>query len=261
MSSQPFRVDGKLSLVTGGNRGIGFGIAEVLAEAGSDLILAARTHDELESAAAELRKTGRNVITAVCDLSRPDSIPAWFDELVARHGRPDILINAAGTTRRGPTETLPLDDWNFTLTVNLTSLFVMSQAFARQLFSARQSGQNETGKIINIASLTTHAARPTIAPYTASKGGVGQLTKAMAVEWADRGIWVNAVAPGYIETKMTEPLVANAEFDAWVRKRCPLGRWGIPRDVALPVLFLASPASDFITGQILYVDGGWSAAL
>jgi gluconate 5-dehydrogenase len=208
----------------------------------------------LDRAAAELRRTGRQVQVAPIDLRETERIPAWYDRLVAEHGRPDILVNAAGITRRAPAEETTPADWNDTLAVNLTAVFVLSQAFARHLIAA-----GAKGKIINIASLMTAAARKTTAAYTASKGGIGQLTKALAVDWADKGILVNAVAPGYVTTKLTEPLWKDSAFDAWVKQRCPLGRWATPEDIAWPAVFLASPAADYVTGQILFVDGGWMA--
>lgn len=253
--SGKFDLTGRLALITGGGRGIGLGIASALAEAGADVILVARHVDELDAAAATLRaKTGRRAGAAPFDLRDSAAIPDWYSAAVRTHGRPDILVNAAGITRRSPAEDLALQDWEDTLAINLTATFLVSQAFARACFAA-----NARGRIINIASLMTAAARRTTAAYTASKGGIGQLTKALAVDWADRGILVNAIAPGYIDTALTEPLRKDPKFDAWVKQRCPLGRWGMAEDVAWPAVFLASPAADYITGQILYVDGGWMA--
>lgn len=249
-----FRLDGKCALITGASKGIGLGIARAMAAAGSDILLVARESAELQRAGEELRATGRCVAACPLDLHDTGGIPGWFDDVVARHGRPGILVNAAGITRRAPAEDLSMEDWNETLAVNLTATFVMAQSFARH---AIQAGAG--GKIVNIASLMTAAARRTTAAYTASKGGVGQLTKALAVDWADKGIFVNAIAPGYIETKLTEPLWTDPDFDAWVKKRTPLGRWGKPEDIALTAVFLASRASDFITGQVIFVDGGWMA--
>jgi gluconate 5-dehydrogenase len=251
---QQFRIDGRLALVTGASKGIGRGIARAFASGGANLVLVARDAAELERAADSLRGATTTVATSAYDLRRTDGIAAWFDQVVERYGRPDILVNAAGITLRSPAEQTTVEDWNETLALNLTAVFLLSQAFARHLIAARARG-----KIINIASLMTAAARRTVSAYAASKGGVGQLTKALAVDWADKGIHVNAIAPGFIETKLTEPLKNDPEFDAWVQRRCPMGRWGTPEDVALPALFLASPAADFITGQILYVDGGWLA--
>ena len=253
-SAHKFQLEGRRVLVTGGSRGIGLGIAGAMAGAGADVILVARKPDELEAAAGPLRETGRQIRVAPFDLLRTEAIPAWFDRVVEEHGRPDLLVNAAGITRRAPAEDLKAEDWNDTLAINLTAVFLLSQAFARACFAA-----GARGKIINIASLMTAAARRTNAAYTASKGGIGQLTKALAVDWADKGILVNAIAPGYIATRLTEPLVNDPKFDTWVKQRCPLGRWGIPEDIAWPAVFLASAAADYITGQILYVDGGWMA--
>lgn len=252
--ARQFQLAGRRVLVTGGSRGIGLGIASAMAAAGADVILAARNAGELEAAAISLRKTGRQIGCAPGDLRQTDAIPTWFANVVETHGRPDILINAAGITRRAPAEDLTMADWNDTLAVNLTAVFLLSQAFARSCFAT-----GTRGKIINIASLMTAAARRTTAAYTASKGGLGQLTKALAVDWADKGILVNAIAPGYIATKLTEPLAHDPKFDEWVKQRCPLGRWGTPEDIAWPAVFLASAAADYITGQIIYVDGGWMA--
>lgn len=249
-----FRLDGKLALITGGSKGIGLGIARAMTGAGADVLLAARQPDELESAAAELRACGRKAAGCPIDLRQTAQIAPWFDGVVEQYGRPDILVNAAAVQRRAPAETLSMEDWDDTMAINLTAVFLLCQAFARKCIAA-----GAPGNIINIASLMTAAARRTTAAYTASKGGIGQLTKALAVDWADKGIHVNAIAPGYITTKLTEPLWKNPEFDAWVKQRTPLGRWGTPEDIALPALFLASRAADFITGQVIYVDGGWLA--
>ncbi len=247
-----FQLDGELALITGGSKGIGLGIARGMARAGADILLTARNESELEAAAAELRAAGRNVSCCPCDLRETGGIPCWFDNVVARHGRPGILVNAAGITRRGPAEELPIRDWDDTIAVNLTAAFVLSQAFARYSITAGAGGS-----IINIGSMMNFAARKTTAAYTASKGGIGQLTKALAVDWADRSIRVNAIAPGYIRTQLNQVLQDDPEFSAWVEKRTPLGRWGTPDDIAPAAVFLASQASAFITGQILAVDGGW----
>jgi len=249
-----FGVAGRTALVTGGGRGIGLASARALAESGADVILVSRSAGELEKSAAGLREFGRRAEAEPFDLSDVTAVPAWYDDVVARHGRPDILVNAAGLTRRTPAESVPLAEWQEILTLNLTAVFVLCQCFARRLMAA-----GAPGRIINIASLTTAAARRNTSAYTASKGGLGQLTKALAVEWAARGILVNAIAPGYIRTELTRPLHEDADFDAWVRGRTPVGRWGEPEDIAWPVVFLASPAGGFVTGQVFYVDGGWLA--
>lgn len=244
-----FRLDGRLALITGGSKGLGLGIAKAMLAAGAKVILSARQSDELTRIAEEL-----GVPVAPIDLLDTIAIPAWYDALVAQHGRPDILVNSAGITRRAPAHELSLADWNDVISLNQTAVFAVSQMFARHLIA-----DQAPGRIINIASLMTFAARKTTVAYTASKGAVGQLTKAMAVDWADKGILVNAIAPGFIDTEMNVALKNNPDFDAWVKTRTPLARWGEAADIAAPAVFLASPAASFITGQVIYVDGGFTA--
>jgi gluconate 5-dehydrogenase len=250
----PFSVEGKLALVTGASRGIGQGCAKALLNAGADVILVARSEQELQGVAASLRATGRRVNVAPFDLAAAEKIAGWYTSTCESLGTPDVLVNSAGISRRGPAVDLTLDDWNAVMTLNATATFELSRCFARRL-----KQEQRPGRVINIASLMTAAARPGTSPYTASKGAVGQLTKVLAVEWAADGILVNAIAPGYIDTALNEALIADPDFDKWVKRRCPLGRWGTPDDIAEPVVFLASPASKFITGQVIYVDGGWLA--
>ena len=249
-----FSLSGKLALVTGASRGIGLGAASALAQAGSDLILVARGEAGLQEAETSLRASGAKVSAVAFDLAATESISSWFDGLVERFGVPELLVNNAGITRRGLATELTLADWQLTLSINLTAMFEISRCFARHCIS-----QRKPAKIVNIASIMTAAARRGTAAYTASKGGVGQLTKALAIDWAEHHIHVNAIAPGYIETELNSALLQDSAFDAWVKKRCPLGRWGKPEDIAWPIVFLLSPASDFITGQVIYVDGGWLA--
>ncbi len=250
----PFSIAGKLALVTGATRGIGLGAARALVESGADVILAGRDEDELERAAVELRQRTQQVHVAPFDLLQTAAIASWVEGLCNQFGTPDILVNSAGMSRRGNAVDLSLEDWNEVMALNATAIFEVSRAYAR-----RRIAEERGGKIINIASLMTAAARPGTSPYTASKGAVGQLTKVLAVEWAAHGILVNAIAPGYINTDLNKTLVADAAFDNWVKGRCPLGRWGVPMDIAWPIIFLASPAADFITGQVIFVDGGWLA--
>jgi gluconate 5-dehydrogenase len=209
---------------------------------------------ELDLAATELRQFAERVHVAPFDLSQTAEIAAWLDGVCALHGTPDILVNSAGINRRGAAVELSLEDWNAVMTLNATAMFELSRSVARRLI-----GEGRGGRIINIASLMTAAARPGTSPYTASKGAVGQLTKALAVEWARHGILVNAIAPGYVATDLNKSLVEDPAFDAWVKGRCPLGRWATPEDIAWPVVFLASAAAKFITGEVIYVDGGWLA--
>ena len=249
-----FSLDGKTALITGATRGIGLGVARAMAESGAGVILVGRNRPQLDRAAGDLQRLTGTVHVADFDLQRTNDISAWFEGLCDSLGSPDILVNSAGINRRGAAIDLSLDDWNQVLNVNLTAMFELCRAFARVRIK-----EGKPGRIINVASLMTAAARPGISPYTASKGAVGQLTKALAVEWAKNGILVNAVAPGYIDTDLNKPLIADPDFDRWVKGRCPLGRWGTPADVAWPIVFLASSAADFITGQVIFVDGGWLA--
>ena len=250
----PFDVKGKLALITGATRGIGLGAARALAQSGAGVILVGREEKELSHAAEELRQLTNPVHVAPYDLLDTGGIATWFTDLCAAVGTPEILVNSAGISRRGSAIDLSLDDWNEVMTLNATAIFELSRTFARQLIR-----EGRGGKIINIASLMTAAARPGTSPYTASKGAVGQLTKALAVEWAKNGILVNAIAPGYIDTDLNKALVSDPAFDSWVKGRCPLGRWGSPEDIAWPIVFLASPAAKFVTGQVIFVDGGWLA--
>jgi gluconate 5-dehydrogenase len=250
----PFRVDNKLAMITGATRGIGLGAAEALAMSGADILLVGRDEAELEKGAASLREHRTKVHVVPFDLMRTEFIASWTKDIFARYGTPDILVNSAGMQRRGPAVDLTLDDWNAVMTLNATAIFELSRSFAGHRIAIGGGG-----KVINIASLMTSTARPGTSPYTASKGAVGQLTKALAVEWAKDKIFVNAIAPGYIDTDLNRSLVSDPAFDSWVKNRCPLGRWGTPADIAWPIVFLASTASDFITGQVVYVDGGWLA--
>ncbi|MGD2094852.1 MAG: SDR family oxidoreductase, partial [Phycisphaerales bacterium] len=201
-------------------------------------------------------ETERKVFTFPFDLANVEKIEALFENIVSETNGIDILVNCAGTTIRGPSEDIDLKSWNHVIEVNLTAAFVMSQAFCNY---RKQDGK--AGKIINIGSLTCHAARPTTAPYASSKGGLLMLTKTLAVEWAKYNINVNAIGPGYISTELTAPLKDDEDFNKWVLTNTPLGRWGRPDDLAGTAVLLASKAGDFITGQIIYVDGGWLALL
>ena len=250
----PFDVSGKIALITGATRGIGLGAARALAQGGADILLLGRDEEELERCGEELRGFGCQTLTLCFDLLQTGQIRPFLDGVFAEHGIPDILVNSAGIQRRGEAIDISLSDFNEVLGINVTALFEVSRTFARHRIALGGGG-----KVINLASLMTSAARPNTSPYTASKGAVGQLTKALAVEWAKYGIYVNAIAPGYIDTDLNAALIADPDFDQWVKSRCPLGRWGPPEDIAWPIVFLASSASDFVTGQVIYVDGGWLA--
>jgi len=257
MASGLFDLSGKIALVTGGSRGIGLAVAKGLAQNGADIAIVARTKTQLERAKKQIQaSTGKRVWTFAFDLGNTKAIEGLFENIVAETKDVDILVNCAGTTARAPAEDVELDNWNQVIEVNLTAVFVMSQAFCRHRKQAAKSG-----RIISIGSLLCQAARATNAPYASSKGGLLMLTKSLAVEWAKYRINVNTIGPGYITTELTKPLWTDKEFDRWVLSKTPLGRWGQPDDLVGTAVFLASSASDFITGQIIYVDGGWLAML
>ena len=249
--TEKFRLDNKISLITGGSKGIGFGIAKALAAAGADIVLVARNETALEQAGESLSHTGRRVWTYSFDMSAVEKIEGLFDSVVKDTGGIDILVNNAGGTRRGPAETLTTEDWNFVINLNMSATFKLCQVFAKERI---KSGKK--GKIINIASLMSETVREDNAPYAASKGGIRQLTKALAVDWAKHRINVNAIGPGFIQTDLTRPLWENEEFNKWLEWKTPWGRWGSPEDLGNAAVYLASAASDFVTGHILYVDGG-----
>jgi len=252
-----FDLSGQRALVTGASRGIGRAIAEGLASYGADVALVARSEEQLAAAARGIANaTGRRVRVFPADLGDLDAIPGLFDVIVRQAGGVDILVNAAGTTFRGPSEDLELAQFDPVMALNLTCPLLLSQAMCRYCKAV-----GRPGRIINIASLLCHAARPTIAAYTSSKMALVGLTKTLAVEWARYNISVNAIAPGYIRTDLTAALQADPAFDRWVLSRTPLGRWGLPEDLVGVAVLLASEAGSFITGQVFYVDGGWSAAL
>jgi gluconate 5-dehydrogenase len=212
----PFSLEDRTALVTGGSRGIGLGIARAFASSGARIILVAR-HLELEAPGiGELNATAPQLSLAPFDLTCTEAIGHWFQEVCRSYGAPDILVNAAGITIRGEAIGFSLEDWQRVLQVNTTAVFEISRCFARNLIAKQLPG-----RIINIASLMTIAARRGTAAYTASKGALGQLTKALAVEWAPHGILVNAIAPGYIATELTQELIQNPNFDAWVQQRSP----------------------------------------
>lgn len=249
---QKFRLEGKSAIVTGGSKGIGFGIATALAEAGAGIALVARNQGDLERAQSTLRDLSSETVEIYpFDMSIVEDIPALFTQISTEMNGIDILVNNAGGTRRGPAELVAIEDWQFVITLNVTSVFVMSQAFARERIQ-RQEG----GKIINIASIMSEVVREDNAPYAASKGAIRQLTKSLAIDWAKHKINVNGIGPGYIKTELTQPLWEDEEFSNRILEKTPLARWGDPDDIGSVAVFLASAASDFMTGQTVYPEGG-----
>jgi len=255
MENPLFDLTGRTALVTGAGRGIGFAIAQGLAGQGADVALIARTESQLAVAKTQIEtETACKAWVFPFDLADVGQVTGLFEEIVRATGGVDILVNCAGTTVREPTEEASLESFNRVMDVNLTEVLLLCQAFCRH---RKQVGK--AGRIINIGSLACHAARPTIAAYACSKMGVLGLTRTLAVEWAKYGINVNAIGPGYIATDLTAPLQADAQFSQWVLSKTPLNRWGRPEDLVGTAILLASGAGEFITGQIFYVDGGWTA--
>jgi len=255
VANHPFDLHGKVALVTGAYRGLGFAIAQGLAEAGATVVLNGRKAELLASAAKTLTDAGRRASTCVFDVTDGDAVRAGIAAIEREHGRLDILVNNAGIQRRNPLVDFKRQDWDDVIATNLTAPYLVAQAALPGMI-ARKSG-----KIVNIASLMSELARPTVVPYTAAKGGVRQLTRGMAVELAPHNIQVNAISPGYFATEMNRALIDNAEFNAWVCKRTPAGRWGEPVELAGLAVFLASRAADYMTGQIVIMDGGMSVSL
>ena len=255
MTLPVFDLSGKVALVTGAHRGLGFAIAQGLARAGAQVILNGRTEKTLADAAQTLDAQGLSIATSLFDVTDRDAVRHSVATLERSHGAIDVLVNNAGIQRRHAFADFPQEDWDALIATHLTAPFVVSQAIVPGMIKRKR------GKIVHIASVLSDLARPTVVPYTAAKGGVRQLTRGMAVELAPHNIQVNAIAPGYFATEMNRALIDNAEFNAWVCKRTPAGRWGQPEEIAGLAVFLASRASDYITGQILVIDGGMSVAL
>lgn len=247
-----FDLSGRTALVTGCSRGIGFAMAEGLAEAGADIIGVSATlapsGSDIEKAVTAL---GRRFIAYPCDCSSPDAVLALAKKVQEEQGTPDILVNNAGTIRRAPAAEHPDEDWNHVINVNLHAPFLLARELGRGMI-ARGSG-----KIIFTASLLTFQGGITVPAYAASKGAIGQLTKALANEWAGKGVNVNAIAPGYIATDNTAALRADTKRSEQILVRIPAGRWGEPEDFKGPTVFLASEAAHYVHGEILLVDGGW----
>ncbi|MDI7775156.1 SDR family oxidoreductase [Asticcacaulis sp. EMRT-3] len=255
MTPSLFDLTGRTALVTGSSQGIGQAIAAALAGAGARIILNGRDEARLEAAAITLRQTGADVMTALFDVTDPAAVAKAVNDLEDGGTTIEILVNNAGIQRRCPLEDFTLDDWQDIMRSNLDSVFYVGQAVARHMIKRGH------GKIINIASVQSELARPTIAPYTASKGAVKNLTRGMCADWARHGLQINAIGPGYFATPLNRPLYEDAEFDGWLKKRTPAARWGKLEDLHGAAIFLASSASDFINGQILYVDGGLTVSV
>ena len=247
-----FDLTGRRALVTGSSQGIGFALARGLAEAGAEIVLNGRDADKLGAAADQL---GPGTHQLVFDATDHEAVRKAVDGFEAEVGAIDILVNNAGMQHRTPLEDFPAEAFERLLKTNILTVFNVGQAVARHMI------KRGAGKIINIASVQTALARPGIAPYTATKGAVGNLTKGMATDWAKYGLQCNAIAPGYFDTPLNAALVADPAFSAWLEKRTPAGRWGKVEELVGACVFLASAASSFVNGHVLYVDGGITASL
>jgi len=246
MSTELFNLKGKRALITGSSQGIGYAMAEGLSRAGAEVILNGRDTAKLEAARNALGVDG-----VAFDVTDEDAVNAAIEKI----GALDILINNAGMQFRTPLEDFPAEKFRELLRVNIESAFLVGKAVAKGMIARR------AGKIINICSVQSELGRPSIAPYTATKGAIKMLTKGMCADWAKHGIQVNAIGPGYFKTPLNQALVDNPEFSSWLEKRTPAGRWGEVHELVGAAIFLASPASSFVNGHILYVDGGITSVL
>jgi len=250
-----FDLSGRRALVTGSSQGIGFALARGLAEHGASVVLNGRDASKLEAAAKALREAGYDVAVNAFDVTDADAVKHGIDEIESAIGPIDILINNAGMQFRTALEDFPADRWEQLLKTNISSIFYVGQAVARHMIT------RGAGKIVNIASVQSELARPGIAPYTATKGAVKNLTRGMCADWAKFGIQVNALAPGYFKTPLNQALVDNEEFSSWLQKRTPAARWGEVDELIGAAVFLSGKGSSFVNGHTLYVDGGITTCL
>jgi gluconate 5-dehydrogenase len=250
-----FDLTGRVVLITGSSRGIGLALARAMASAGARLVLNGRDAGTLRDTAARLAAEGTSAAVSAFDVTDEPGATAAIAAIERDVGPIDVLVNNSGITVRRPLEDFETADWERIIATNLTGAFKVGRAVARRMIPRRR------GKIINVCSINSELARYSIAPYVTSKGALKNLTKGMAVDWAKHNIQVNGLGPGYFATELTSALVADADFTAWLEKRVPMGRWGDVKDLGGAAIFLASSASDFMTGQMLYVDGGLTATV
>lgn len=255
-SPHPFDITGRTAFVTGSSRGIGLSLARGLAESGAVVAVHGIDAAETTRTAADLAaETGARVVPFTFDVTDPEAVADGVAAIVAELGSIEILVNNAGIQRRHPLLEFPTAEWDAVLAVNLTAPFLVAQRVARGMIDQGH------GKIVNIGSVQSQLARPSITPYSASKGGIVMLTKGLCADLGPHGVQVNALAPGYIETELTRALVDDPEFTSWVRGRTPAARWGRVSDLVGTLLYLVSPAADFVNGQVVYVDGGMTAVV
>jgi gluconate 5-dehydrogenase len=252
---QQFDLSGRTALITGSSAGIGLALAQGLAGAGAAVVLNARNADKLQAAAQALREQGATVHAVAFDVTDATAVAEAVARIEADIAPIDILVNNAGMQKRAPLQDFVMADWQQLMRTNLDSVFVVGQAVARHMI------QRKRGKIINICSVQSDLGRPGIAPYTATKGAVKMLTKGMAIDWGPHGLQVNGLGPGYFKTELNQALVDNPEFSGWLINRTPSRRWGDVEDLVGAAVFLASDASRFVNGHVLYVDGGVTAQL
>jgi gluconate 5-dehydrogenase len=250
-----FDLHGRNALITGGGSGLGFAIAKSLAAAGANVILLGRNQEKLARASEELIALGANATYTICDLLDRNAIAPLIQDLERNVGPLDILLNNAGVQQRAPFTEFPAEGWDRMMATHISAPFFLAQAIARQMIIRRR------GKIINTLSIMSELGRPMIVPYTTAKGGLKMLTRGLAVELGAHNIQVNGIAPGYFRTEMNQALMDDPKFDAWVKQRTPAQRWGEPDEIGGAAVFLASGASDFVTGQIIFVDGGFTASV
>lgn len=252
MGTEIFNLHGKVAMVTGGNRGLGEVAVRALADAGADVAVCGRKKTDLDRVCRAIRKLDRKCEGFVLDVTSKESVHQGVKKILHEFGRVDILVNNAGVNYRVPVLEFPEEEWDLILKTNLKGSFLVAQAVAPQMI------ENGYGKIINISSILGTVALPNQVAYASSKGGVDQMTKVMALEWAKKGVRVNAIGPTYFETEFAAQIRNDPERFKFINERTPMGRWGYPPELEGIVIFLASPASDFITGQTIYVDGGWT---
>jgi gluconate 5-dehydrogenase len=250
-----FDLGGKRAIITGSSQGIGLALARGLAEHGAEVVLNGRNADKVNEAAAALSASGHTVHVSVFDVTDAVAVKDGIDEVERSIGAIDILINNAGMQFRSPLEDFPIDKWELLLRTNISSAFYTGQAVAKHMIARGH------GKIVNIASVQSELARPGIAPYTATKGAIKNLTRGMCTDWAKYGLQVNAIAPGYFKTPLNQALVDNPEFSSWLEKRTPAARWGDVDELIGAAVFLSGKASSFVNGHTLYVDGGITTSL
>ncbi|GAA5663528.1 gluconate 5-dehydrogenase [Brucella sp. NBRC 14130] len=250
-----FNLEGRIALITGSSQGIGFALARGLAEQGATVIINGRDRGKVDQAVTLLEDDGHKVFASAFDVTNAAEVRAAIEMIEEEIGALDILVNNAGMQYRAPLEDFPIEKWQQLLETNISSAFYVGQAAARHMIARGR------GKIINIASVQSELARPSIAPYTATKGAIRNLTRGMATDWARHGLQVNAIAPGYFKTPLNQALVDDPEFTAWLEKRTPAGRWGNVEELVGAAVFLSSDASTFVNGQVLHVDGGMTASV